>query len=114
VPLGQTEQVAHFVSLLTVHFETNYSPALHVEQLPQTALADFVQARVMRSPGEQVVLHRVQTVLFLSEQALEDYYPEAHTEQFEQTVFCESLHTRDRYSPELQFLQPLQMVFSSP
>jgi hypothetical protein len=89
--------VAHLVSILPLHLATNYCPALQVRHLLQTALADFEQARDMRCPAGQLVVHREQIALFDPEHALEAYYPALHTEQVEQTEFFVPEQPLDRY-----------------
>lgn len=111
VPLAQTEQVAHRVSLLPLHLATSYCPALQVRHLLQTALADFEQTRDMRCPEGQLEVHREQIALFDPEQVLDEYYPEEQTEQFEQTEFCDPEQPPLRYWPDLQVEQFVQTEF---
>jgi len=71
VPLGQTEQVAHLVSLFPLHLATRYWPAVQVLHLLQTAFADFEQALDIICPEGQLVVHREQMALFDPEHGLE-------------------------------------------
>jgi len=59
------------VSLLPLHFETNYCPLLQAPHLLQTAFAELEQAFEMRCPAGQVEVHREQIALFDPEHALE-------------------------------------------